>query len=486
MRFALCFALFLPLVAQSPGCLVEGRVSNLLSGGPVRRAKVLMGAVGDPKYSAVTDVNGHYTISGIAPGRYLLWVQRPGFLPSYYGARGPNRAGKSLLVAAGETRKDVNFFLEPPGVITGHIYDQEGEPLSTSVLLFREYWHNGHKRYQQAGGAGSDDEGQYRLFGLPAGTYVVCTAPSPVHPASPVPAHEIYPPTFYPSTEDMSGAVPLRLAAGGEARDIDIRVRKAPSLTVSGTVNPDPGLRIVIQRRDGFPVPLINVMFPQPGQFAAHGLTPGAYTLTAKSNASYARMDLDIGSRDMDGVEIRLAPLINVPGVVKFEGDKSGASQVSGMVSKERQFEWKGLTPGDWALDFVPKLPGFYLKSPAGIEIGPEGHVPVEVVISSRGASVQGMVRVSAEHPDPVESATVLLVAEEEKTLRVVRNAVTRVDGAYSFTRIPPGKYRLVALEDVELNSWDNPDVARTYEGKGSELVLGEGQAEKRDLNVNQ
>jgi hypothetical protein len=427
-------------------------------------------------------------------------VQRAGFLPVVYGAHAPNRPGKSLVLVPGENRKDVSLLVEPPGVITGHIYDQDGEILPATVQLFRVVWRDGRKRIEQAGGANANDEGEYRLYGLPAGNYIVATAQTPVRPASPVPTHEIYPPTFYPGTEDATGATVLRLAPGSEARNIDLQVRKTVSVNVTGTLVPavaDPGMRLTLSRRDGVPGQQGQLMSPQPGQFAARGITPGSYVLSARTQADYARMNIDVGSLDVGGIELRLAPLLQLPGSLKFDGDMGALSLVltSADASEPPSIShpdekgallWKGLTPGKWTLDFNPRLPGVYLKSPPEIEIGPEGHHPVEVILDTHGASVGGKVQTSAEHPAPVEAATVLLVTEGVKPTRVLKFAITDVDGKYAIPSVPPGKYRVVALEDIETSSWENPDVAQTFEGKGTALELSTGEKAARDLVLSQ
>lgn len=508
MWSAAWLALLSPLVAysqvQSQACAIEGRVSNLLSGGPVRKARVLLGTQGNPKYQAVTDTNGNYTIAGVVPGRYTLWVQRPGYLPSYYGAHAPNRPGKTLLLNPGDNRKDINFNLEPPGVITGHIYDQDGEPLSTAVGVFREIWSAGHKQMQMAGGANSDDEGLYRIFGLPAGSYVVATTQSSVRPSSPVPTRDLYPVTFYPSTEDATAALALKLASGAEARDIDLHVRKTVGVTVSGTlvyITADPATRLTLSRSDGFPIAAQNLLFPQPAQFSAKGVTPGSYILAARSTADYARMQVGVGTLDVDGLQLRMVPIPEVAGTLKFEGDEPPAGTIfacifttgeltdppaQALVDKEKHIVWKGLTPGKWTLDFTPKLPGLFLKSPHEIEIGTEAHAPIEVVISSQGASVQGKVHVSTDNPALVEAATVLLLLDAEKQPRVAASAITGPDGSYTLSRIPPGKYRLLALEDIETNSWENPEITRRFDGKGLSIDLIPSQKASQDLLISQ
>jgi protocatechuate 3,4-dioxygenase beta subunit len=481
------------LFAQAPACSIEGRVTNLLSGGPVRKARVV---VGNQQYQAITDNQGHYAINGIAPGRYQVSVQRSGYLPVYYGARGANRPGKSLLLAAGENRKDVSFQLEPPGVITGHIYDQDGEVLSAPVVLYREVWRDGRKRIDSAGLANADDEGEYRLYGLPAGNYIVATAQMQVRPASPVPTHEIYPATYYPSTEDGASATVIKIGPGGEARDIDIRVRKTVSVSVTGSLVSaalDPGMRFTMFRSDGFPNQQYRFLFPQPGEFAFDGIPPGSYVILARSQTEYARLDVDVGTLDVTGLQLRMAPLLELQGKLKIEGGgKLDLAAFSAALSdgdllgqpsvarpgEDGSLTWKGLTPGKWMLDCT-KLPGAYLKAPAEIEMGVKGHDPIEVVISTQAASVEGRVQAAA---DPVESATVLLVAGG----KVVQHAITDADGKYAIGSIPPGKYRLLALDDMETGSWEDPDVARGFEGKGVAIELGPSEKVAKDLVLNQ
>jgi protocatechuate 3,4-dioxygenase beta subunit len=500
VRFLLAIALLQPLIAQVPTCSIEGRVTNLLSGGPVRKAKLVLGIKGNPKYEAVTDTNGHYAITGIAPGRYQLALQRTGFLPTNYGAHGPNRPGKSLLLSAGESRKDVNFLLEPPAVITGHIYDQDGEVLSTSLQLFREVWRDGRKHIEVAGGANSDDEGEYRLYGLPAGNYIVGTVQSPVRPASPVPTHEIYPPTFYPGTEDATSATVIRIAPGGEARNIDIRVHKTASVSLSGSIVTaalDPAMSLKITRRDGAPTQLQG-MYPQQGEFSVRGVTPGSYIVNARTQTDYARVNIDAGTLDVSGIEVRLVPLLQLKGsLVEIDAEAPDLTltltsadpnepPANARPDEKGAILWSGLTPGKWTLSFVSKASGLYLKSPGEIEIGLDGHEPIKVVVSSNGASIEGTVQSSAGHPVAVEAATVLLVSDGEKNVRVLKHAITDPDGKFAMASIPPGKYRLVALEDIETSSWDNPAVAQTLEGRGLAIELAPSDKAMRTLFLTQ
>ncbi len=223
-----------------------------------------------------------------------------------------------------------------------------------------------------------------------------------------------------------------------------------------------PDLRLSLLRRDGFTANPNNVMFPQRGQFAARPVTPGSYILTARSATEYGRMNLEVGTLDVEGIELRLSPTLAVDGKVKFDGDEPPVGTIfsltltntepgdppsQALVDQEHHATWKGLTPGKWTLDFAPKLPGLFLKSPTDVEIGPEGHTPIEVAISTQGATVQGTVRTSAESTTPVEAATVLLISDTGKIIQQCRDQYGRRlhSLAHSSRQIPcacPRRYR--------------------------------------------
>src|ERR1700736_1276814 len=95
---------FLCMGQVPPGqeCALGGRITNLLTGAAVRKALVVLTSSGAAHWSrsAISDMNGRFALSGIAPDRFRLAIRREGFLSSTYGAKGPNRPGKLLVLAA--------------------------------------------------------------------------------------------------------------------------------------------------------------------------------------------------------------------------------------------------------------------------------------------------------------------------------------------------------------------------------------------------
>ena len=95
--------------------MVAGRLTNALTGEPVKKATVRLTAnragangtalmataagrfpPGGQGYSTTTDNEGSFRIEGVNPGEYRLMANRSGFLATSYGAKGPNRSGSVI------------------------------------------------------------------------------------------------------------------------------------------------------------------------------------------------------------------------------------------------------------------------------------------------------------------------------------------------------------------------------------------------------
>src|SRR5882724_10010075 len=97
---------------------VEGRVTSLATGEPVRKATLRLrgtmtgpttNAADVPAYQSTTDNEGKFLFEDIEPGRYTLMAERAGFVRQTYGASSPTRPGTVLTLDAGQHLKDVLF-----------------------------------------------------------------------------------------------------------------------------------------------------------------------------------------------------------------------------------------------------------------------------------------------------------------------------------------------------------------------------------------
>ena len=158
--------------------VVDGTVSNKLTGTPVKSAHVIYVRTGpeagqQSPISSDTDAAGHFSLQ-LGPGAYRLWVERNGYARQNYGALSPVGEGSSLTLAPGQQVHDVAFQVVPLGAIAGRVLDEDGEPIQgVGIQVLRFNYANGHRQLISIGGSTSNDRGEYRVYGLPAARYLL-------------------------------------------------------------------------------------------------------------------------------------------------------------------------------------------------------------------------------------------------------------------------------------------------------------------------
>ena len=124
--------------------------------------------------AASTDEQGRYQITGLPAGTYTVSAAKSGFVDGAFGQRRPSGPGTSVELTDGQQAANIDIKLARGGVVTGHVLDEQGEPLARAmVTVLRQQYVRGQKQLTPAGTDQSDDRGQYRVFGLPPGDYFV-------------------------------------------------------------------------------------------------------------------------------------------------------------------------------------------------------------------------------------------------------------------------------------------------------------------------
>ena len=146
---------------QEPPGLIEGTVSNVATGEPLKRANVvLVPAEGRPDgaHSVSTDVAGRFAIANVSPGTYRIWADRTGFVRTEYGSKAPGRSGSTITVSPGQEIRKLDIRLQPHAVVAGRVTDEEGEPLAhvqVQTLMFR--YVQGKRTLMPSSGASTND-----------------------------------------------------------------------------------------------------------------------------------------------------------------------------------------------------------------------------------------------------------------------------------------------------------------------------------------
>jgi len=233
-------------ISPSPATLsVHGIVRNALTGDPLPR--VLVHVEGDAAAGALTDGDGKFEISGLAPGPQIFEIVKPGFLDldrRSDGLASEDASGSSHNVVVAPEMPDLNFALAPACAIHGRIALSTGDPAQgIEVQLLRRNVQDGRGVWQAAAATRSLSDGSYRFAGLPDGEYAVYTNPAlDSEPAMSfvVPgrganvAREGYASQFYPDARDLAGAAKIHLANGEQAQ-ANLSLTLEPFHTVTAT-----------------------------------------------------------------------------------------------------------------------------------------------------------------------------------------------------------------------------------------------------------
>jgi len=110
----------------------------------------------------------------------------------------------------------------------------------------------------------------------------------------------------------------------------------------------------------------------------------------------------------------------------------------------------------------------------------------VNVLFTDRISAVSGTVRDA--RGAAAANVTVVVFADDEKLWypqsRHVNAARTNTAGAFRITGLPPGRYLVAAVEDVEQGEWFDPAFLDQIKGGATKLTLGEGEQKIQDLKA--
>jgi protocatechuate 3,4-dioxygenase beta subunit len=527
---------------------IDGMVTKEPGSEPVKKVLVELIAENQAEggdYTAISGADGTFHIEGIVPGRYHMFAERTGLLEvDKHRARSD---GRVLTLTAGQEVKDVLIHVQAAAVVRGRVTDEDGDPLpNAQVAVLRQTFVSGRSRWEQAGAERTNDLGEYRVAGLPAGSYYVSVSPPPdfkvliesagaaaqlqLHEKGPdKPAPTSYQTTYYPGTGDRSQAAPVPLRAGDDFV-ADFSLTPSPSLSIRGSVvnlPPRSSAVIMLQSRD-FNLVLNGAEMHPDGSFVIRDVAPGTYTILATIENSpvpmMARQALQLVSNSVEDLRLQPQPGGWVHGRMRLES-KGGSNKVDATqiflklrsadgddealgeftmgdgfsslahVAADGSFEWKNVPPGNYYVELVGEGGtnfDLFLKSAtagghdvdeAGISVS-GGAVALDLLASANGASAEGVV--TDQKGEPVANAMIVAVPEPRLRGRVERYRTTESDqsGRFALHGIQPGDYTLFAWENVEGEAYYNPEFLKTYETQGSALRVSEGDRKTMQLVV--
>jgi hypothetical protein len=447
-----------PAPRNDPSALpatIEGFVVRLGASTPITRAEVVLEPVeptgGELLISpatVLTDGGGRFVLSGVAPGSYRLRSFREGYVDGEYGAASPQDVGAVLDVASGEVRRDIVVSMSPTAVISGALRDQYGEPYVNARVEALQYRYEGPDRIlRTVETTTTNDRGEYRLFWLAPGEYVVRAAP-------PGAAGE--------------GMNMIHLSGPNGVERVIRRVVVGANFTIGAGVSPPPGgdaevrtaiVENAVARGAGSvygadPVRLVPVYYP--GTIDAALATP----INVEAGRDYSGINLRM-------VEVRTVTVRGqvVPGAlpagfsisgttVRLARDTTvfvgGTDEVSARTGENGTFELTGVAPG--AYDLLAELSGYSggaqlsLYARARVEVGNADIDGLRIPLEP-GASISGRLNLGALTGRPPNGASPTVgLRSNNRGQFTSRNGGIAADGGFGFPNLAPGDYEVFAM----------------------------------------
>ncbi len=500
-------------------CTVEGMAVKATTGEPVKKVLVTIFPVDGrgQQHSASTDASGRFVIRNVEPGGYFMHAGGNGYPFQAYGQRAPGRRGKILALDPGRHERDIVFRLMPGSVITGTVYDEDGDPVvGANVQGLRFVFAGGPPQMGTVAGAQTNDLGEYRLYGLEPGQYYVVANYQNQRPPN-EPSDDVYLPTFYPNTPDPAQAVTVQVRPGDDVPGINLSLTRVRGVRVRGHV-----LNEVTGKT--FEGSIYVQVMPQDGKFAGYsfgnygasvqddkgtfeirGLPPGSYALSANWNdekkSYFGRVPVDVANTDIEGVTLVISPGTELRGRIRTNpGARLDFSKLNlwlqpsenmmaggggAEIKADGTFVVHNVYDGNYRLHVGGFPEEFYLKSAriggsdvleTGLNISRTQAVgTLELELALTGGRVDGTV---LQDQKPVPGVLVVLVPDPPFRNRDEMYSVKNTDqlGRFSLLGLPPGDFKLFAWEAAEGASFRDPDFLKLYESRGTPVSIQEGQ----------
>ncbi len=332
---------------------IEGVVTRIGTGEPIPLAIVQLQPLPNPNDTAAiarlqvlgpppavrTDAGGRFVIEGLVPGHYRVIAYRNGFLRQEQGGSEPGASGPPVELQAGETY-EASFEMTPAAVIAGRILDERGEPAPFAQVAAMQprVGPDGRQTLRNVVSTTTDDHGEYRLFWLRPGQYVI-SASVAINASMPERVFSLWtggtalsrdanvePRTesmaaFYPGVPTQALAAFVGVGAGEERAGVDIRLAVRTTFTISGrVVSPDPLAQSTLVSTSSAvsgATPLSNSYHASEvdaeGNFMLSNLEPGAYILRTRARGIGGReysayAPVEVTNRDVENVTLALRP----------------------------------------------------------------------------------------------------------------------------------------------------------------------------------
>jgi hypothetical protein len=443
-------------------------------------------------------------------------------------------SGVVVDLADGQTRERVDITLARWGAMTGHVFDELGDPLQgASVQLLQVRYQGGRRRLVGAGGSSSptDDLGRFRIYGVPPGQYIVSAIVGSVQTAD-LPG---YTRAYFPGTPNAGAAQYVSVALSQEVAGIDFSLSRERTALIAGTLLDAAGtpstqgsVRLLPSQRSGTVTSVaVGARLMPGGKFEFPNVTPGQYIIQvdrgrrgSSTEGEFGAMPVSVNGVDITDLVLQTSAGSSIAGRVTFDSflgaraprpaaieitpvpidsEQSTTSPASADVRDDWSFSIAGVNgprrlqllraPAEWTLREI-RVNGIDVTDrPLAFGKANQSLTNVEVVLTDRINTISGSI--IDDHGRPAPAARVIVFSPDRErwysSSRFMRVAAAGADGAIAITGLPAGSYYAAAVAALPADgddAWQEPAYLESLVGRAVAFTLGEGQKQVVTLKV--
>ena len=519
--------------AQTGTASIRGHVVDASNGQPLRKAQIraFSPELRDSRL-ATTDANGAYEFKDLAAGRYTLQASKGSYVGLSYGQTRPFEPGKPLELRNAQFLDKVDFSLPRGAVITGRVVDEFGEPVAdVQVAAMRAQYLQGRRQLVPAGrSAMTNDIGEFRLFALAPGQYVV-SATYRVNAVVNETSNDRsgYAPTYFPGTTNSAEAQRITVGVAQKIADLNIALAPTRLARVSGTAVDSEGkplangILMMLPTNGGAYNGITSGGPMKPdGTFVLGNVAPGDYTLRVmpmsglgpNTSSELVQADISVAGEDVNDVRLvgvkpsrvtgRIIPAASQASNLNFSAIQLVAASVvpqllgggPSHVNDDGTFEMS-VPPGKANIRMNPIGPfaNTRIKSvrlngvdviDTGIDFRPNEDVSgLEIELTTQLSGANGIV--TDARGKAVKDYTVLTFARDREKWgpgsRYLSTGRPDQDGNFKVF-LPPGDYYAIALDYVEQGTQTDPEFLERLKERAMEFSINEGETRVIDLKL--
>lgn len=506
-------------------------------GGPIVPVSSRPGAsVAASRNAVVTraDSRGRFSFRGVPPGIYGIEAVTPGYLLGYFGYSESSTVAVPMEVRPGDTTIDADVELTPASVVTGRVLADDGRGLAgLDVELIRRvpFLRDGGSLLATAS-VKTENEGFFRVENVAPGEYYVRAYPNQSAVPTKLDGATSYVASFYPGVFHMLEASLVIVAAGQDIRGIDValttgtrsvvrgRVVNAAEVALEGghvTLMPLSGLE---SSGDLQTVSRLNANLKD-GRFELNNVLAGRYVLLLNGKfesdswmGNIASQVLTVDEQPTDVALFAERPA-HLEGRISLANGKPVPFKVEGVRVTTQKLQPNGfVSPSDMGPGTRPDGT-FSVVSPAGdvrlsirnipagwiiqsvqlngaavtdepLRLTPGSTSEIGIVVTNRTAALSGVV--TDRRGRAIARALVMLFPDERSkwnSERWVHTAYARSDGSYALEHVPPGDYRVVAVDSLPPEIWRSTEALELLRSASVSVRLSTAANENKTLTFS-